>query len=80
MSEWRRGKEPTEVRFKRIVHQTPGAILFEYERKVSGKVVLEEEWIPKSLIEEVEEHEGWPEDEPGTVIIPEWKADELDWE
>lgn len=80
MSEWKEGKEPTEVRFKRIVHETEYAILFEREKRVRGKVLLEKDWIPKSQIEEVEDLEGWPKDDPGTVVIPQWLAEEHDWE
>lgn len=80
MSSWKEGQEPTEVRFKRIVHQTEHAILFERERKIKGKVLLEKEWIPKSQIDDVEDLEGWPEDEKGTLVIPQWLADEHDWE
>lgn len=73
-------KEPTEVRFKRIVHQTDQAILFEREAKSRGKTTLLKEWIPKSQIEDVEDLEGYEEDEDGTIVIPQWLADEHDWD
>ena len=80
MSDWKDGKEPTEVRFKRVVHQTEYAILFEREVKARGKVRLEKEWIPKSQIEDVGDFYDWPKDEEGTIVIPQWLADEHDWE
>jgi hypothetical protein len=73
-------KEPTEVRFKRIVHQTPDAVLFEHEKKVRGKTVLLKDWIPKSQIEDVEDLECYEKDEDGTIVIPQWLADERDWD
>ena len=55
-------REPVEIPFDNIIHQTPEAVLFD--------VGDEEVWIPKSLIQEIDESDP----KRKTVTIPEWVA------
>jgi hypothetical protein len=51
------------------VRETDAALLVEYEG--------DEQWIPKKLIHD--DSEVYEEGHTGTLVIPEWKAEELGW-
>ena len=65
-------EEPVDIEFDHIIHRTERAILF----KIEGS----DEWIAKSLIENLPDVEDCDMAEPGEVTVPRWLAVDRGWE